>query len=731
MNKTYKTNNQLIEIEATATNVINTNVVFWSHDKGVARLKFKLKKEGAIFPLTEGTIVPICLLFDSKTAADGIGRHVYNATIEDKVEGIVSIILPTNIMGYQGIVNGSIYVDLPNEQHMDTAGRFTFAIKRSPIDDIVPELQDYYYAGFDEIDQKIKDALAKIIATEVNFNKQINTMQSKLNNFETSSKNQMDAIQKQITEKSLYTKKETDDRIINTVTTFLQVHRVYNYINKKVGSFVENPHCLYRYGIGTSLRNPSASGWVDTGEGSYANTLSIDGKFAIQSATKGVANQIPQMLAAFDLVSQLEREYPYIFSRQGITTTAEKARWVRNNANQLAIEVWGRGNGMPSGQNLLRLRYWTGSEWDANSMVVNSTDNIAYLRLGTPASAIQDNGKIYFLLWTATSTVSYNPEIIVDAIQFNHSYKINMTQFYVPQTQVATATQPGIVKVLNTNGSTDTLSALSANAGKVLADKLNKIPIPLINMKPVSDPPSSYADGITIFDGGAASVSGYPQDYSVIVTIKYNVNRIVQYCYPKAYTGAFANSKMYFRGAGEVSNTWDQWLYLPHSNEIAALMQTVVKLTGNQTITGTKNFSSIPQYSGKNMISDTGWLNLALGTGWKNYGDNTNNRPRIRKRNGLVMVSAVIQPTTSITNTGASVTVIKGIPSSYWPAQGLTTGELQQGSGNNRFYARPLGDGTIVIDRYFNGSGVQLDYSNTHWYPIKLAWFAGDELYSN
>lgn len=219
MNKTFKTNSQIVEIEATATEVINTKVVFWSHDKGTARLKFQLKKEGAVYPLTEGTIVPICLLFKSNSAADGVGRHIYNATIDDAVNGLISFILPDNILGYQGIVDGSIYVDMPNKQSLDTAGRFTFNIRRSPIDDMVPELEDYYYAGFNAVDQRIKDTLTKIETIETDFIKEMNAMQSKLNKFESDSKLQMDNIQQQITDKELYTKKESDDKFVPQTQT--------------------------------------------------------------------------------------------------------------------------------------------------------------------------------------------------------------------------------------------------------------------------------------------------------------------------------------------------------------------------------------------------------------------------------------------------------------------------------------------------------------------------------
>lgn len=64
-------------------------------------------------------------MFRSATAEGGYGKHDYLATIEDRVNGIVSIVLEDNILGYVGIVEGSVYIDFPNDRSLDTAGRFT------------------------------------------------------------------------------------------------------------------------------------------------------------------------------------------------------------------------------------------------------------------------------------------------------------------------------------------------------------------------------------------------------------------------------------------------------------------------------------------------------------------------------------------------------------------------------------------------------------------------------
>lgn len=157
----YKMNESIIVIQAEATKPNDTNVVFWSHDRGTAKLRMKLvRKNGIPQSLPEGTTVPIRLIFRSTTAEGGYGKHDYLATIEDRVNGIVSIVLEDNILGYAGKVEGSVYIDFPDDRSLDTAGRFTFYIKRSPIDDSTPELEDYYFNGFSQTIDKIEKILA-------------------------------------------------------------------------------------------------------------------------------------------------------------------------------------------------------------------------------------------------------------------------------------------------------------------------------------------------------------------------------------------------------------------------------------------------------------------------------------------------------------------------------------------------------------------------------------------
>lgn len=215
----YKINESIIVIQAEATSPNRTNVVFWSHDRGTAKLRMKLvRKNGIPQSLPEGTTVPIRLMFKSATAEGGYGKHDYLATIEDRLGGIVSIVLEDNILGYVGTVEGSVYINFPDNRSLDTAGRFTFTIRRSPIDETTSELEDYYFNGFSQtidkiekimtdgkqaIDQKIADSKQKINENMVETNNQITQVNQSietLNHEVTEANNRIDQTNQQISD---------------------------------------------------------------------------------------------------------------------------------------------------------------------------------------------------------------------------------------------------------------------------------------------------------------------------------------------------------------------------------------------------------------------------------------------------------------------------------------------------------------------------------------------------
>ncbi|MGH1678313.1 hypothetical protein ABE940_11325 [Enterococcus avium] len=240
----FKTNNETILIDAKATDPIPTGVVFWSHDRGTAKLIFQLQKDYMNQPLSAGTIVPILLEFNSDTAEGGRGRHIYNATIEDSLESIVSIVLEDNILGYQGRVDGSVYIELPDSRSLDTAGRFTFDIKRSPIDENVPELEDYYWQGFNEIIDEYHQTIITIKSEAKALIDSLTADVTEVKNEIGIANSRVDEISKKIDDNDVLTKAESSVNVINQIggaeSTILKKELLVNGTEGMASRFVKD-----------------------------------------------------------------------------------------------------------------------------------------------------------------------------------------------------------------------------------------------------------------------------------------------------------------------------------------------------------------------------------------------------------------------------------------------------------------------------------------------------------
>lgn len=293
----YKANDSIISIQAETTQPIYTNVVFWSHDRGTAKLRMKLvRKNGIPQSLPEGTTVPIRLIFKSATAEGGYGKHDYLATIEDPVNGIVSIVLEDNILGYVGKVEGSVYIDFPNDRSLDTAGRFTFYIKRSPIDDSTPELEDYYFNGFSQTIDKVEKILAdgkqeidqKIAESETQIDAKVKDTNDKI----TKANQDVATLNTNID--------KANDRIDQTnqqIGELGQLKRMYsNSINFGDYDYSGNPNFLSKLSYDLVVNQNGSVGTVSQGENSFKynkTTKDADGSVALYYKAGGRANWLP------------------------------------------------------------------------------------------------------------------------------------------------------------------------------------------------------------------------------------------------------------------------------------------------------------------------------------------------------------------------------------------------------------------------------------------------------
>lgn len=233
----FKTSEEIIVIQAEATTAIPTGVVFWSHDKGTVKMLFQLQKDYVNQTLSEGTIVPICLDFVG-------GRHIYHAIIEDAINGIVSIVLEDNILGYVGRVTGSIYIELPDSRSLDTAGRFTFDIKRSPIDLNTPELEDYYWQGFNEIIDEYHQTINTIKSEAKALIDSLTADVTEVKNDIATANVKIAEIRKKLDDNDVFTKAESSANVIDQIggaeSTILKKELLVNGTEGMASRFVKD-----------------------------------------------------------------------------------------------------------------------------------------------------------------------------------------------------------------------------------------------------------------------------------------------------------------------------------------------------------------------------------------------------------------------------------------------------------------------------------------------------------
>lgn len=355
----FKTNEEIIIIQAKATTPIPTGVVFWSHDKGTAKMLFQLQKDYVNQTLSEGTIVPICLDFVG-------GRHIYHAVIEDAINGIVSIVLEDNILGYVGRVTGSIYIELPDSRSLDTAGRFTFDIKRSPIDLNTPELEDYYWQGFNEIIDEYHQTINTIKSEAKALIDSITADVTEIKNDIAIANSRVDEISKKIDDNDVLTKAESSANVIYQVIGKEKAEITFRLDAKS--EFVKVSSVGY-----TTLLSPTNVSWTPLTEEQLNNLSSLDG--SLYSARDVAANYMKQLKYDCDILgffkSLLGEKF---FTIRGATTDSQKVEVLESLITDFTSNVYGYGSG--GGINKLTHRNWNGTWTVSDSTAANEVTRI-------------------------------------------------------------------------------------------------------------------------------------------------------------------------------------------------------------------------------------------------------------------------------------------------------------------------------------------------------------------
>ncbi|MGF2164685.1 BppU family phage baseplate upper protein [Enterococcus avium] len=417
----FKTSEEIIVIQAEATTDIPTGVVFWSHDKGTAKMLFQLQKDYVNQTLSEGTIVPICLDFVG-------GRHIYHAVIEDAINGIVSIVLEDNILGYVGRVTGSIYIELPDSRSLDTAGRFTFDIKRSPIDLNTPELEDYYWQGFNEIIDEYHQTINTIKSEAKALIDSLTADVTEVKNDIATANVKIAEIRKKLDDNDVFTKAESSANVIYQLIGKEKVRLTFriDLTGKVAGSDVENANRA-SFRAGATLFNPSqftADSYIN-----YPNLYSLDGN--VQRGSDSTQGNIAQMCFSTNIIEELKRLLgETFFIDQGATDLKTQIDVLKKRGFEVNYHVHGYGS-YPLG-NLINTAWWLDDKKYSIGRPGNGTNQIKDITtrldsLNFPR-AISSDGYVHFIAYGGPSDGITPSTITTDYVSLDFTIDLSVNE---------------------------------------------------------------------------------------------------------------------------------------------------------------------------------------------------------------------------------------------------------------------------------------------------------------
>lgn len=147
---------------------LETSNVVWSHDENSYQFNFDFTDYLCKNPVELMNSHPRILLeFLNDDCSD---KQIYPLIIDSERLGQAHFIIPNKILGYVGDVKASLTIDFDDKTH--DLGSFYFRMKKSPIDEKMPELQfwvdefdqavELFKHGLDEFNEDIKESNAKV-----------------------------------------------------------------------------------------------------------------------------------------------------------------------------------------------------------------------------------------------------------------------------------------------------------------------------------------------------------------------------------------------------------------------------------------------------------------------------------------------------------------------------------------------------------------------------------------
>lgn len=183
-----------LELSPKDNRVIQTGATYWSHDVNTAKIVVNLKRNSEPIILSSTVSVRMIMVFDDNNTQK---KQVHKMTIDDTQNGVVSLILPKETLGFVGNVLCGVYVNYGENQSTDN-GYFTFSMRRSLIDGEFPQLENGYVSEFQTMLDYMIEIASEFDNVEEDLNKRIDVIEKDITSNEIAKKSDVTAIDSKI-----------------------------------------------------------------------------------------------------------------------------------------------------------------------------------------------------------------------------------------------------------------------------------------------------------------------------------------------------------------------------------------------------------------------------------------------------------------------------------------------------------------------------------------------------
>lgn len=492
-NEVFKKIDVTTKIDAKENSIVATNATFYSYDTNTSLIKMKLVKDGQPMALPAGTEV---LLTAVKINKDK-NKLVFSPQIKDRTQGLIEWIIPQQLRGYVGSLRIGVFIKLPNNQRLH-GGYFSVSMDVSDIDSDNGWTEIYWQSWDDfqsqaeaewenwksqqitkqskfesdtnvylkRIETKVDAAQADLTLLKeemqlseawsnspdgtVDFSRtkprstatpwtsapSDSTLENEFSKYHglalTDSNDPADYVWVESPEYTRYKAQSNSEDLMLSWHTGQQITKrhLIDFKGKVSGSVVENCN-IVKYS--TALTPSNTSGW-EVIQSNYSNIATLDGtpwKIAITDVQKRINTTF-----SFNLVEQVNRDYPGLFEFVGADTLAKQIAFLKANITCLKSNIWGYGVS-PSG-NKLTLALWSDNGWySAKSHTASDIQQLTNELTTNIGIRIQNDGFVYALAYAEPSDGTTASTVNIDYASLEYTLSFKKSDFDISKSQYA------------------------------------------------------------------------------------------------------------------------------------------------------------------------------------------------------------------------------------------------------------------------------------------------------